>query len=484
MVDRPASRPTRPEDYRLERIRVPRAVAGGLRALARRHQLTLNTILQGAWALLLGRYSGEEDVVFGGVVSGRPADLEGSETMVGLFLNTLPVRVRLPEREPLVEWLKRLQEGQVEMRQYEYAPLVKVHEWSEVARGTPLFESIFVFENYPLDRELLERAGDLEIRDLRAVEWTHYPLNVVVPPGPDLSIQISYDAGRFDAPAIRRMLGHLGTLLEGMAAGPDSRLRDLPMLTIEEGRWLEERNPPRGGGAEGCLHERFETQAERAPGQVAIVYEGVQLSYDDLNRRANRLARRLRDRGVGPETRVAICLPRSIELVVAMLAVLKAGGAYVPLDPGHPADRLAFMLEDAGAGALIVSEGTIDRFPVYSAAIFLYDEDAAAAPDPSTGGDANLTPTALPDNPAYVIYTSGSTGRPKGVVVTHRSAAALFESTQERLGFDGRDVWTQALGSRLSVVVSSEHVAMVRARPRRPPALPPLNPLAQVLPET
>jgi amino acid adenylation domain-containing protein len=443
VVDRPASRPPRPDDYRLERIRLPRAVAARLRALARRHQLTLNTVLQGAWALLLGRYSGEEDVVFGGVVSGRPADLAGSETMVGLFLNTLPVRVRLPQREPLAEWLKRLQEGQVEMRQYEYAPLVQVQEWSEVARGTPLFDSIFVFENYPLDQELLERAGDLEIRDLRAVEWTHYPLNVVVPPGPELSIQITYDARRIDPAAIRRMLGHLETLLEGMAAGPERRLCDLPMITIAERAWLEERNPPRAGAAEACLHELFETQVARSPDAIAVVCEGVRVTCDELNRRANRLARRLRDRGVGPEARVAICLPRSIEMVVAILAILKAGGAYVPLDPAYPADRLAFMLEDAAAAALIASEGTIDRLPGYAGAIVLLDVEGPARSTPSTGDDANLAPAALPDSPAYVIYTSGSTGRPKGVVVTHRSAAALFESTREQFAFDGRDVWTQ-----------------------------------------
>ncbi|OLD63512.1 MAG: hypothetical protein AUI47_08965 [Acidobacteria bacterium 13_1_40CM_2_68_5] len=443
VVDRPASRSARPEDYRLERIRLSRAVAAGLRALARRHQLTLNTVLQGAWALLLGRYSGEEDVVFGGVVSGRPADLDGSETMVGLFLNTLPVRVRLPEGEALAAWLRRLQEGQVEMRQYEYAPLVQVQEWSEAPRGTPLFESIFVFENYPLDQRLLERAGDLEIRDLRAVEWTHYPLNVVVPPGPGLSIQISYDARRFDAPAIRRMLGHLETLLEGMAAGPERRLGDLPMLTSAERVWLEQLNLPRAVAAEACLHEIFETRVERSPGAIAVVCEGKRVTYEELNRRANRLARRLRDRGVGPEARVAICLPRSIEMITAILAVLKAGGAYVPLDAAHPAERLAFMLEDAAATVLITAAGTIDRLSGPAAAIILLDEEGAASGTAAAGDDANLKPAALSDNPAYVIYTSGSTGRPKGVAVTHRSAAALFESTRRRLAFDARDVWTQ-----------------------------------------
>ncbi len=440
VVDRKASRPARPEDYRLERVRFSGAAAARLRALARRHQLTLNTILQGAWALLLGRYGGSDDVAFGGVVSGRPADLEGSERMVGLLLNTLPIRVRIEEGRAVAEWLKRLQENQVEMRQYEYTPLVQVQEWSEMERGTPLFESIFVFENYPLDQEILERVGDLEILDLRAVEWTHYPLNVVIPPGPGLSIQISYDARRFEAAAIRRMLCHLETVLEGMAARPDGLVGDLPMSTAAERAWLELRSRPGPATAGRCLHEGFEMQVEQRPDAIAVVCEGRRVTYAELNRRANRLARRLSEHGVGPETRVAISLPRSIEMIEATLAVLKAGGAYVPLDPAYPAERLAFVQQDAGVAATIARRETLAGVAAHHAPVVLVEgtDGAAAAVD-----DTNLPSTAQPDHPAYVIYTSGSTGRSKGVVVTHRSAAALFDATRERLGFDERDVWTQ-----------------------------------------
>ncbi|PYS97071.1 MAG: hypothetical protein DMF50_02025 [Acidobacteria bacterium] len=441
-VDRPAARAAGPDDYRLNRTRLSRAATGALRDLARRHQLTLNTVVQGAWALLLGRNSGEDDVVFGGVVSGRPADLAGSERMVGLLLNTLPVRVRLRRREPVVSWLRRLQEEQIEMRQYEYTPLMQVQQWSGVARGTPLFESVFVFENYPLDAALLERVGDLEIRDLRAIEWTHYPLTVVVPPGPDLSIQINYDGRRFAAPVIERMLGHLTRLLEEFAVDPQRRLADVPMLTAPEKTWLAGRRAPVEAGPGRCLPALFEAQAARRPDALAVVCGEERVTYAVLNRRANRLARRLREQGVGPETRVAICLERSIEMIVAILAVLKAGGAYVPLDPAYPRDRLAFMLDDAGAVALLTRREMLDRLPGAGGAVVLLDVEPASAGSAAGGGDADLPPAALPDSPAYVIYTSGSTGRPKGVVVTHANVARLFGAMAPSFGFDENDVWT------------------------------------------
>jgi len=435
LMGRPASGPAQPAEFRMERIRLSRAAAADLRDRARRHQLTLNTVLQGAWALLLARSSGESDVVFGGVVSGRPADLEGAEKMVGLMLNTLPVRARLGECEPVVSWLKKLQDEQVEMRQYEYTPLVMIQQWSRVARGAPLFESIFAFENYPVEEALSQRFGDLEISELRAAEWAHYPLTVFVPTGPELSIQVNYDARRFEAPAIRRMLLNLKTILERIAADPRQRLADLPMLSASERAWLRERNPAVPAPPGRCLHEVFEAQAKDRPDAIALVVDAERITYAELNRRANRLARLLRDRGVGSEARVGICLERSGEMIVAILAVLKAGGAYVPLDPAYPEDRLAFMLRDAGVMALIARPETVERLREPAGAVL--------PPDAEGGGEeGNLPPAALADGPAYVMYTSGSTGRPKGVVVTHANVASLFEVAAPLLQIDDRDVWT------------------------------------------
>jgi amino acid adenylation domain-containing protein len=209
-------------------------VTAGLRALARSHQVTLNTLVQGAWAILLSRYSGRSDVVFGATVSGRPAELPGVESMVGLFINTLPVRVGVDEAVELSDWLKRLQARQVEARRYEYSPLVRVQACSDVPRGKPLFESILVFENYPLDEALEARAGGLGVRSVRVLERTSYPLSLFVFPGPRLTLRVGYDRRRFEPLAIARMLGHLQTLLGGIARGTARRLDELPMLTEAE----------------------------------------------------------------------------------------------------------------------------------------------------------------------------------------------------------------------------------------------------------
>ena len=213
---------------------LPAGPTAELVALARRHRLTLNTIVQGAWTLLLGRYSGRADVVFGVTVAGRPAELAGAEAMVGLFINTLPVRVTVTEDEALLPWLRALQARQVEMRRHEHSPLVRVQGWSEVPRGRPLFESILVFENHPGDAAALRGAGGLGVAEVRLLERTNYALTVAVIPGAELLVRILYDARRFDAATVDRVLGHWRILLEGIAADPARRLAELPVLTGDE----------------------------------------------------------------------------------------------------------------------------------------------------------------------------------------------------------------------------------------------------------
>src|SRR3990172_4448771 len=252
-----------------------------LQALARRHGLTLSTVVQGAWALLLGRYGGRRDVVFGVTVSGRPAELPGSGSMLGLFINTLPLRVGIREDMPLAGWLQSIQARAVEMRQYEHSPLLQVHGWSEVPRGTPLFESILVFENFPLQAALAGGDDSLSIGDARSEASTNYPLTVIASAGERLAVEIAYDVARFDGATVRRMLQHLRVLLEGMAGDPQRRLRELPMLTEAERRQvLVEWNDtsveyPR----ERCVHELFEEWVERTPDAVAVVCEDRSLPY-------------------------------------------------------------------------------------------------------------------------------------------------------------------------------------------------------------
>ena len=319
------------ESYDEQQIQLSAATTQALQSFAQHHQLTLNTLVQGAWVLLLSRYSGQEDVVFGATVSGRPADLVGVESMVGLFINTLPVRVLVSPQAHLVQWLQQLQAQQVELRQYEYSPLVQVQGWSEVPRGLPLFESIVVFENYPIDASL-QQGGSLEFRNVRALERTNYPLTLAADPGAQLSLQLSYDCRRFDADTITRMLEHFQILLEGIVADPKQGLSDLPMLTAKERQQLlvEWNHTQVDYPKDVCIHQLFEAQVERTPDAVAIVFEDQQLTYGELNRRANCLAHYLRSLGVGPDTLAGICVERSLEMVVGLLGILKAGGAYVP----------------------------------------------------------------------------------------------------------------------------------------------------------
>jgi hypothetical protein len=316
-----------------------------LEEAARRRQVSLNTVVQGAWALLLSRSSGEEDVVFGATVSGRPSELPGAEEMVGLFINTLPVRARVRGGERLGAWLGELQRAQTEAREYEYAPLVQVQRWSDVPARSPLFESLIVFENYPGERGA-SAGAEPRITGARTVEWTTYPLTLWVDPRRGLRLSLSYHEGRFDGAAVEGMLRRLDRVLEQVAGGADLRLRELETIGEAERRlMLEEWNRTEAEyPAEACLHELVEAQAARTPDAAAVVFLGDQLSYAELNRRANRLAHHLRERGVGSDVRVGICLERGLEMVVGLLGVLKAGGAYVPLDPGQPAERLAYML--------------------------------------------------------------------------------------------------------------------------------------------
>ena len=416
--------------YREQQIHLSAETTDQLVQLSRQHQLTLNTVCQGAWAVLLSRYSGELDVVFGVAVSGRPPMLAGVETMIGMFINTLPARVDVTPDRMLLPWLNELQQQQVEMRQYEYSPLVDVQGWSDVPRTSPLFDSIVSFENHPIDHSLLKRSEKAELRDVVHYHTaTGYPLNLIIEPGTRLSIKNLYDFGRFDDATIERILGHLRQLLTAIAADPHRRLSELPLLTEAEERQLtiEWNSGPRVQPVEESIHGLFEAQAKSTPERTALVAGSERLTYRELNGRANRLARHLRKLGVRPEVPVALCVDRSTEMVVALLGILKAGGAYVPLDPAYPADRLAFMLEDTQSLVLVTQAHLLKSLPVQACErtkvmCFESDQDAIARE-----ADENLEP--MPDaakHLAYFIYTSGSTGRPKGVAITHGSAAVFL----------------------------------------------------------
>ncbi len=420
------------------RREVGAGATGALRAFAREHRVTLNTLVQGAWALLLGRGSGEGDVVFGTAVSGRPPELAGMEQMIGLFINTLPVRVRVDGHARVDEWLQALHRGQTAARAYDHTPLAEVQRWSGVPAGQPLFESIVAFENLPV-----EDAGvrSFAVERWEVVGWSHYPLELVAIPGERLDLRMGYDAGRIEPDAAERMADALEAALEALAAGPGRPLSGVPLLRgTERARVLESWNATAADFPAACVHELVSARAAREPHAVAVVFEGTTLSFAELEARANRLARHLRRLGVRPETRVGVCAERSPELVVALLAVLRAGGAYVPLDPSYPAERLACLVEDAGAPLLLTQERLLERLPPHAAQVLCLDRDAARVAAESA---EPLPQRAEPQSLAYVIHTSGSTGRPKGAMNTHEGVANRLLWMQAEYGLGPGDAVLQ-----------------------------------------
>ncbi|MBN8468384.1 non-ribosomal peptide synthase/polyketide synthase [Corallococcus exiguus] len=384
--------------------------SAALQAFAREHHVTVHTLALASWALLLSRHGGGQDVVFGNTVAGRPPELPGSESLVGLFINSLPVRVHLPsEASALSPWLQSLQNQQLEARQYEHSPLVQVQAVSEVPRGTPLFDSLLVFENYPLDATLLEHSS-LRVRDIHGFELSNYPLTASVLPGSTLRLRLVFDTPRFAPEAMRHLLARWVRVLESFPAA--KRLDDISLLTAgERQRLLVEWNDtaseyPRAS----TLPDVFERIVARVPDQIALEFGEARLTYRQLDERANRLAWHLRGLGVSTDDRVAIAVERSLELVVSLLAILKAGGAYVPLDPAYPSERLVAMVEDARPRVLITQKGLVSRLPaVGQRTVVLEDIDLAGLP-------VQAPPRAVwPENLAYIDFTSGSTGRPKGV---------------------------------------------------------------------
>jgi amino acid adenylation domain-containing protein/non-ribosomal peptide synthase protein (TIGR01720 family) len=397
-------------------------MTAALQRWARQHQLTLNTVMLGAWALLLSHYSGEKDVVFGATVSGRSADVPGLEKMVGLFINTLPVRASTSSDMLLLPWLKALQGEQVRARQFEHSPLVEVQRWSEVPGGVPLFGSIVVFENYPIDGALQDQArlAGLEIGWVRRAEQTNYPLTLMAAPGRQMKLHIGFDRKCYEFESIQRMLEHLGNLIEGIVSNADVRLGDLSLLGKEERqRILVEYNRTEVVyPTKKLVHELFEEQAGRTPDAVAVEFEEQRLSYAELDRKANRLAHRLMVMGAGPDVLVATCMRRSPEMIIGLLATLKAGSAYVPLDPDYPADRLAFMFEDAHPAVLLTQQELLAKLPSHLGHTICLDRQ-------TDWNEISKCSEGTPGAPvhsqslAYVIYTSGSTGAPKGAMNTH-----------------------------------------------------------------
>ena len=402
---------------------------------------TVNTLFQAAWALLLARYTRESDVVFGIVMSGRTAPLKGIESILGLLLNTLPFRVQLDTSPTGRALLQQVAKTQFELQQREHTPLVDIQQWSDLPAGTGLFESLLVFQNTPQTtnrddgRDTGNALNSLELHP----GWvepgdTGYPLvaEVALETSKDpLTLVVNYDTAQYDAKTVERLLTHWHQLVIGIISHPDQSVSSLPMLTDAEYHQVvhEWNDTAVDFGEPETIHTLFEQQVERTPDAIALVFEDEQLTYQELNERANQLAHHLIELGVQADTLVAVLMERSVEVVVSLLAVLKAGGAYVPIDPTYPSERIRYMLADSAAPILL----TQSRLPLVQEIEdadtearmgqlrHLIAVDMMAAQLGAQPTDNPQTETCTADL-AYVIYTSGSTGQPKGVLIEHGGA--------------------------------------------------------------
>ncbi|MFF3641304.1 amino acid adenylation domain-containing protein [Streptomyces sp. NPDC002564] len=415
---------------------IPEELTGALTELARGRGLTVNTVVQGAWALILARLAGRTDVMFGATVAGRPAELPGVESMVGLFINTLPVRVRLDGARPVGDLLARLQESQSGLIAHQHVGLAEVQK---LAGPAAVFDTLVLYENYPLPPAGPEPGPDaVTFRPSGASrDASHYPLTLVAVPGGDrMRFKLDYRPDLFDRDAARAVVRRFVRVLEQIVADPAARVGDIDVLEQDERSSVVERWNATGQPlAAGSLVEAFEAQARRAPDAAAVRFGEDVVTYGGLDARANRLARYLVGLGVGPERRVGLCLPRGIDMIVAELAVWKAGGAFVPLDPEYPADRLGHLIADSGAGVVLATRAAVTGVPVGPARVVLLDGTGPGAEAAAIAAQS-AEPLNIPlhtDQLAYVIYTSGSTGLPKGVALQHRGVVNLAEAMRPAL---------------------------------------------------
>ncbi|MGH4024646.1 MAG: amino acid adenylation domain-containing protein [Pseudonocardiaceae bacterium] len=412
-----------------------------LHLVAKQLGLTVNTVVQGAWALLLSRYSREPEVVFGTTVSGRPAELGGVESMVGMFINTLPTRIRVGDTQDTAEWLRRLQVEQSESRRFDFVSLAQLQSWSDLCGsdhpgGRNLFDSIVAFENYPVGEETFDGAPS--VREVDSLDTTNFPLSVVTHFDVQLHVEFGYDPRLFDTATVEKLAERFGVVVMAIAEDPHRPLHRLPWMSEQERRQvLTVANGPAGVPSAGSIPESFLQQVTRTPDATALAGAtsadpttgaAQRLTYAELDRRANRLAHHLIRLGTCSEHLVAVLMGRSVEHVVTVLAIAKAGATYLPLDPRAPAAWMRSLLAGTGAGVLVTDLATEPTArDVHCGHVVVADTDPAAA-EPDT--DPGVRPH--PDQLAYVMHTSGSTGTPKGVAVRHRDVLALAGDSRFR----------------------------------------------------
>jgi amino acid adenylation domain-containing protein len=422
---------------------ISKEVSLALNQLSQQAGSTLFMTLLAAFNILLGRYTGNEDIVVGTPIANRNrAEIEG---LIGFFVNTLVMRTNLSGNPSFLELLERVREvtlGAYTHQDFPFEQLVEALQPQRSLSHTPLFQVMFVLQNAPMLQ--IELPG-LTLSPLESDSGTaKFDLTLILSemmPRTESGLRgkFEYNTDLFDASTITRMVEHFCTLLSGIAAAPERRISELPLLTeSQRHQLLVEWNQTRTDyPKDKCIHQLFEAQVEKTPDAVAVVFENQQLTYRELNQRANQLAHYLQELGVKPEVLVGICVERSLDMVIGLLGILKAGGAYVPLDPAYPQERLAFMIEDARSPVLLTQQRLVEALPEHKAQIVCLDADWEEIAQES---QENPVSEAMANKLAYVIYTSGSTGQPKGVQILHGALANFLSAMHLTLGLSQEDI--------------------------------------------
>ncbi|MBN7563604.1 amino acid adenylation domain-containing protein [Mycobacteroides abscessus subsp. massiliense] len=435
--------PAPPGARGVESYRVSAETTQALGDLARSQHTTVSTVLQAAWAQLLMVLTGQDDVAFGTAVSGRPAELAGSDSIVGLLINTVPVRARATASTTIAELLGQLQSAHNDTIEHEHLALNEIHH---VAGHEQLFDTLFLYESYPIDTSAFMGVQELAITEFVTREYNHYPLSVMALPGHELGIRVEYDTDKFGLDDIQAVFERFERVLVSMVSDADQRLSSLDVLQTDEHKqldgWGNRKVLVRGPEPVLSIPEAFAEQVDRAPEAVALTFEGRSTTYGELDEAANRLANLLSVYGAAPGESVALLMPRSDEAIIAILAILKTGASYLPIDPSVPDTRLEFMLSDAVPIAAVTTAELRARFDGSGVSVVQFDD----AEDDPTGAIYGHTPllTPAPDDIAYTIYTSGTTGVPKGVAIAHSNVTQALKFPLTHMPTGPGEVWTQA----------------------------------------
>lgn len=452
-------------------LQIPLVLCRKLSTFAEQNAITLNSLIQGAWGILLARYSASDDVVFGAV---RSFPTQYTENLVGLFLNNLPVRVHIRPQTTVMQYLQEIRAQHRKLREFIHTSLVEIREWSDIPSQFPLFETVVDFKPQAIGAELQAQGGLWATREINYSIDTNYPLNLEIwGEGEHLRGRLNYSTQRFEVDSMQRLVGHYLTLLHNIVSNPEQLVTDLTILSKEEQqKILQNWNATATQyPSNKCIHQLFEEQAQATPDATAIILaDDTKLTYQQLNIRANQFAHYLMKHGVGRERIVAVCLEQSAQLIIALLAILKAGGAYVPLDVNYPQERLHFMLQDTHALLLLTQPSYATLFAEYHDRIVSIDLDPLQF---SHENSDNPVSKIAPHNLAYLIYTSGSTGKPKGVMIEHRGVVRLVKNTNyiefnpqdhiaqaSNISFDAAtfEIWGALLNGAALAVISKDNV--------------------------